>query len=103
MDKIDARRPGVKESGVNTSSGVLLEGCSVCAYDAGDETKIEAARQRDGSTKWAVRRQGEVLGRDGVWEWEPMPSGRDGGFLGRCRFDTPQEAWECLQQARMNA
>ena len=83
--------------------GVLLEGCTVCAYDAGDETKIEAAKQMDGTTKWAVRYRGEVLNRTGGWEWEPMPSGRDDDFLERFRFATPAEALDCLRHARLNA
>lgn len=83
--------------------GVLLPGCSICRYDAGDDTFIEAVGQRNGPDRWAVRRRGEVLGRTGEWEWEPQNSNRDEAFLARCRFDSPDEALEALQHARRNA
>lgn len=37
--------------------------------------------------RWAVRRGKRCLDRDGVWEWEPIPSERDADLLARCRFD----------------
>lgn len=46
--------------------------------------------------KWAVRRGGAVLNKEGEWEFEPMPSRRDGAFYGRCRFDSMNEAVERL-------
>lgn len=41
---------------------------------------------------WAIFYDGRCMGRDGTWEWEPMPSGRTDAFLKRCRFDTLREA-----------
>ena len=69
----------------------------VLAYDAGNNTRIEAATQRDGSTLWKVMHKNNVLAKDGLWELEPMPSNRDDEFLERCRFKTAQEALDCLQ------
>lgn len=85
------------------SPGVLLPGCKVSAYDAGGGTSIEAALQLDGSLKWAVRHNGEVLAKTGQWEWEPFPSSRDEAFFKRCRFESPLEALDCLRHARLNA
>lgn len=37
--------------------------------------------------KWSVTRHtGSVLNRDGEWEYEPVPSSRDDGFLARTRY-----------------
>jgi hypothetical protein len=38
--------------------------------------------------KWAVRRGGSCLAKDGYFEYEPMPSSRDNDFYNRCRFDS---------------
>lgn len=35
---------------------------------------------------WAVCWMGDVLTKDGTWEWEPRPSSRDDDFFRRCRF-----------------
>ena len=68
-------------------------GLEVEAYSAGGGVRIEACRQRDGSRLWAVRNSfGDVLNKQGEWEWEPQPSSRDEAFLRRCRFDTPLAA-----------
>jgi hypothetical protein len=40
------------------------------------------------------------MNKDGDWEWEPMPSSRDDEFLSRCRFQSMQEAMECLAKSR---
>lgn len=41
---------------------------------------------------WAVRRSGCVLGKDGEWAHEPIPSSRDEEFYAMYRFDTFEEA-----------
>jgi len=41
---------------------------------------------------WAVRRSGYVLGKDGEWAHEPIPSSRDDKFYAMYRFDTYDEA-----------
>jgi hypothetical protein len=71
-------------------------GLPVLAYDAGNDVQIQAAKQIDGSTLWAVRRNGTVLAKDSSWEFEPMPSSRDDEFLARCRYATPREALDAL-------
>lgn len=73
------------------------EALPVLVYDAGNERRIEAAKQRDGSVKWAVRRDGSCLARDGMWEYEPMPSSRDDEFMARCRFSSVDEARAALK------
>lgn len=42
--------------------------------------------------KWAVRRGGNCLRKDGLWEHEPQPSSRDDAFYAMCRFDSLEEA-----------
>lgn len=51
-----------------------------------EEVNVELAVQRDGSRLWAIRYRGDVWTREGEWEWEPMPSGRDDAFLKRARW-----------------
>jgi hypothetical protein len=58
-----------------------------------DDVRIARAKQMDGGVKWAVRRMGECLNKQGEWEYEPMPSSRDDEFLSRCRFDSVEEAF----------
>lgn len=53
---------------------------------------VERVGQRDGSFLYAVRSDGNCLAKDGVWEWEPMPSSRNEAFTARCRFATFDEA-----------
>lgn len=68
------------------------KGAVAIAYEVGDLC-VERVEQRDGSFMWAVRNlMREVLNKDGQWEWEPMPSGRDKHFLDRCRFATAEGA-----------
>jgi len=82
------------------------DGAVVAAYAlpaparAHDEIRIERARQMSGPDLWAVRYRGDVLNKQGEWEWEPMPSGRDDAFLGRTRFATADEAIAAAIRAR---
>ena len=72
----------------------------VAAFEAGEDVKIVACGQRDGSTLWAVRHQdGSVLAKDGQWWPEPLPSSRDADFLVRFRFATPNEARDAYLRA----
>lgn len=52
-------------------------------------------------TLWAVLDCGFVLNKDGVWEYEPMPSSRDDEFLDRCRFDTFEDAVKAALQCKV--
>lgn len=96
-------------SGVVSNTGVFLPtqmqpntdlGLPVSAYDAGGDVLIQAAKQIDGSTLWAVRRTGSCLSKEGEWEYEPLPSNRDADFLSRCRYATPHEAYGALKAKR---
>lgn len=57
-----------------------------------DNVFIEQRKQRDGSIKWVVIKGGNVLNRNGYWEYEPMPSSRSDKFISETRYDTVQEA-----------
>lgn len=63
----------------------------VCAYQL-PHCKVEVAKQKDGSTLWAVRTFGDCLNKRGEWEYEPLPSSRDAEFIQRCRFATARDA-----------
>jgi hypothetical protein len=59
-------------------------------------TEIVATKFTGGNpSQWAIREMQMVMGKDGVWEWEPSPSNRDDDFLTRTRFDTAEDAAEC--------
>ncbi len=40
--------------------------------------------------KWAVLFDGDCLGRDGLWTWEPSPSNRTDQWLEDHRFTEPE-------------
>ena len=61
--------------------------------------RIELVPRPDGPARYAVRKSGDCLNREGQWEWEPRPSERDEGFFARCRFDTLDEARAALEAA----
>ncbi len=75
----------------------------VLAYDAGCGIRIEAAEQKDGSTRWVAKDGESVLADDLRWEWQPMPSSRDEGFMERTRLDTAAAAYERLKTFRATA
>lgn len=55
--------------------------------------QIVVRKQRDGTKLWAVVNEaGDVLNKQGQWEWEPLPNSRDDDFMARCRFASPLEA-----------
>lgn len=64
-----------------------------------DAIMVECAQQMSGPDRWAVRRHGNVLSKQGEWEYEPMPSSRDDEFLERCRFASAAEAMEAALAA----
>lgn len=80
------------------SSSSLPAGVQISAYKVkpvepgSGAVWVELCVQRDGSTQWAVRRDGDCLSTGGQWEDEPSPSNRDEGFLARCRFATAELA-----------
>jgi hypothetical protein len=83
-------------------NGAVIAAYTLPAPDGSklDEIRIERARQMDGGALWAVRFRGDVLNKQGVWEWEPMPSGRDDDFLARARFDSATAAIDAARAAQ---
>ena len=53
--------------------------------------------------RFAVRIHGLCLAKNGEWEWEPIPSSRDGAFIERCRFLTFEDAQAAANTAIENA
>lgn len=52
-----------------------------------------------GHGKWAVMMGGNCLGRNGEWNYEPMPSGRDEDWLEMYRFDDFDAAFSAAEEA----
>jgi hypothetical protein len=75
------------------------EGWEIASYAAGDIT-IQRMAQIDGSHLWKIAKNGNVLNKQGEWEWEPMPSSRDDDFLARCRYATLDEVSAMLAAAQ---
>ena len=46
--------------------------------------------------KWGVKWRGRVLGKDGEWMFEPIPSSRTAPFYKKYRFDSVEEAHKTL-------
>lgn len=62
---------------------------------------IDIRRQVDGGVRWSVTCQGNVLTKDGYWEYEPKPSDRTDEFIAATRFNSPIEAlraWEARKE-----
>lgn len=81
-----------------------MKQAEICSYELPDEALLERCKQRDGSYKWAVRRGRSCMNSDGEFEFEPMPSSRDGAFMTRCRFDSAESAyaaWELTHNAEL--
>lgn len=56
-----------------------------------------------GKGKWAiVNGFGDVLNKDGEWEWEPQPSSRDAAFFERCRYSSAAEAYQFYLKYKEN-
>lgn len=53
--------------------------------------KIETRDQMDGSRLWVLKMHEWVLGRDGKFHYEPLPSSRTEEFIKNTRFETPDE------------
>lgn len=72
----------------------------IASYGLADGTRVERAAQMDGTYLWAVRRDGNCLGLDGHWSYEPLPSSRGDEWLALHRFPTAQAAIRALKQPR---
>lgn len=67
---------------------VAYEVCAVPYDDYGNYTSFTIRVEKTHHTEtWAVRRMGRCLGRDGTWDWEPLPSSREDDWLATHRFD----------------
>lgn len=55
---------------------------------------VESCEQRKGPDLWAIRSGGNVLGKDGEFCIEPMPSSRTDEFLQEYRWPSLDEAIE---------
>ena len=53
--------------------------------------EIQAREQRDYSIKWVLKMHEWVLGKDGDFHREPMPSSRTDEFIENTRFNSPDE------------
>ncbi len=51
-----------------------------------------AKLERAGARTWAIRSEGDCLGKDGEWHGELLPSNRSDAFLALTRFDSVEEA-----------
>ena len=62
--------------------------------ESGHELPIEIVerRNKDGSRNWAITQGGNVLMKNGEWEFEPSPSNRTDEFLKNARYATVDEA-----------
>lgn len=63
---------------------------------------IQARDQPDGTRKWVLQMEWTncwVLGKDGEFHWEPMPSSRTDEFIANTRFDSPQQVHDFWVQA----
>jgi hypothetical protein len=87
-------------AGVPGNRRVVVDAYAIPMERGRSLMRIERARQASGRDLWKVVRDGECLSRQGEWEWEPMPSGRDEQFLSRCRFEDAQGAIEAALVAQ---
>jgi hypothetical protein len=79
---------------------VGLVACEWRIGDVGfDEVRIVERIDREGTRRFAVVEHGWVLSRAGEWEYEPLPSSRDGDFMARCRFDDFEDAYRTAVRA----
>lgn len=63
----------------------------VNADDRGIPITVDYCEGPDGP-RWAIRKSGFCLSKEGGWEWEPIPSSRTDEFFARCRYATRDEA-----------
>lgn len=66
------------------------------------EVYVSERRQRDGSVRYAVERDGWVANARRQWEYEPLPSSREDDFIERTRFATWEDAAAVAQHMAAN-
>ena len=87
-------RPAIAQECRNAAQGGMRLATAV-TYSLPGGASIEKVA----SSRWAVRHLGECLNKNGEYEPEPQPSSRDDGFLDRCRFDSPEDAYMAWDRA----
>ena len=83
-------------------SDAKVDWFEVCAWRSNidPELTIDKVAQRFGAPdKFAVRKLGTTLGRDG-WRHEPQPSSRTDEYMAAHRFDTFEEAHAAIRAWR---
>ena len=65
----------------------------MCPYHPNRPIVIEKRDQIDGSRKWVLKMREWVLGKDGEFHYEPIPSSRTEDFIENTRFDSPSQVW----------
>lgn len=82
---LDAAEAVLARHGMETKVlGVMLHNAPARFVRA---DRVAASLFDGGGWWWRVCNEcGEVMGRDGTWVYEPLPSARDTKFFDRCRF-----------------
>ncbi len=73
-------------------------------FSFGDERNhrqitVERRSYVDDTESWAICNMGQVLAKNGKWEYEPFPSSRSKTFLKRCRWNNRDKAIEVARAA----
>lgn len=58
----------------------------------GRQIYIETRQQTDDTVLWVVKMESWVLGKDGQYHWEPLPSDRTNEFISNTRFASAEKA-----------
>lgn len=94
---------GITEEQPTAADAASMPDALIAAYQLPDGWRIERVQRRECPDGWAVRKDGDCLGADGLLEPEPQPSDRTEDFFDRCRFTTPEAAyaaWSARRQAQ---
>lgn len=59
---------------------------------------IEQRKQRSGEQLWVLKMHEWVLGKDGVFHYEPRPSSRTDEFIELTRFESPEACLSCYEE-----
>jgi hypothetical protein len=73
------------------TSNLLAQNKSISEYEC-------VVVEKRSKTQWAICHGHDCLGKDGKWEYEPMPSSRSESFIQQTRFDSAQEALAFYEQ-----
>lgn len=65
-------------------------------------TLIEGRRQNNDIVLWVINENRMLLGKDGEWHYEPLPSSRTDEFKELTRFASPDEAYDFFTKHKTN-